>query len=208
MSKIPDYWRPSGPRVIGSIHFSKVPAIISARIETALETSTRSSAGSVSEEIETEKKRRKLRKRLKVLHLPSRDEFEQSVLVGRVKTPEIKIDGETDRFYLTGVGVPGREERHNVNRNVDDADDKISKQIWTEVMEKDDLVVAYTEVTRHDVHNAKMTVEDLEPVIKKGLMTFFETPPSHLIGLVLSFPNFSSDDLRNVAHYALHEKGA
>lgn len=208
MSKIPDYWRPSGPRVINSVHFSKVPPIISARIETALQTSARQGGGSVTDEIETEKKRRNLRRRLKVLHMPTRDGFEELVLVGKVKTPEIKIDGETDRFYLTGVGVPGREERHNLKKNVEDESGKVSNMIWTEVMEKDDLVVAYTEVTEEDVRNAKMTVEDLEPVIKKGLMTFFDTPPSHLIGLVLSLPNLSADDLRNVAHYALHEKGA
>jgi hypothetical protein len=193
--------------VIGSVHFSKVPEIISARIETALETSARSTGGSLGDEIEAEEKRKQLRRRLKVLHMPTRDGFEELVLIGRVQTPEIKIDGNTDRFYLTGVGVPGREERHNVKKSVEDESEKITDQIWTEVMEKDDLVVAYTEVTQEDVHNAKVTTDNLEPVIKKGLMTFFDAPPSHLVGLVLSLPNFSADDLRNVAHYALHEKG-
>lgn len=208
MGAIRKFRLPSGPRVIGSVHFSKVPEIISARIETALETSARSSGGSLGEEIEAEQKRKQLRRRLKVLHMPTREGFEELVLCGRVQTPEIKIDGNTDRFYITGVGIPGREERHNQKKNVEDESGKISKMIWTEVMEKDDLVVAYTEVTKEQVHNAKMVLEDLEGVIKRGLMTFFDTPPSHLVGLVLSLSNFSADDLRNVAHYALHEKGA
>lgn len=193
---------PDGPRVIPSAFLSQVPEVIGARIEAQLK-----AIGSHNE-LEAEKKRSQMRDQLKVLHLPSRSSFESLVLEGKVQNPEVKIDEPTSRVYLVGAGAPDRQERALKERPVDDESEVIAKQLYTDLVDsKDNIVVAYTEISLGEFRSASDKVNELDMATQKGLSFFFKLPASHLTGLVLALANHSTDQLKSIARYALKQKG-
>lgn len=193
---------PNGPRVIPSAFLSQVPDVIGARIETQLQT-----VSAHQNQMVADAKERDLRDRLQVLHIPTREGFEGLALKGRVQTPEVKIDEETSRVYLVGAGSPGRQERHVDTIPVEDEAGVIAEQLYTDIVEKGDIVVAYTEVGLGEFRQAADTVNELGPATRKGLSYFFKLPASHLTGLVLALASHTTSDLRNIAKYALRQKG-
>ena len=206
---------PNGPRVIPSAFLSQVPDVIGARIHSQLKT-----VASHENKIVADAKRRDLKSRLKVLHLPTRDGFESLVLKGRIQTPEIKIDEGTNRVYLVGGGVPGRQERQLQSTPVDDEAGRIAEQIYTDIVEKDNIVIAYTEVSLEEFKSAADKTNELadkvvtmnpqngEPITAaQGLSIFFRVPMSHMTGMVMALHNQTKEELESISLYALKQKG-
>ena len=195
--------KPRGPEYIPSHHLTRVPGAVSARVETMLR-----SIGAHADRLEAAEKQRLARKRMKIIHLPNRKGFERLFLIGRLGTPEIKIDRETSRLYLIGSATPGREERQIENRPVDDEAGMIAEQVYTKVVnEHNDIVVGYTETSFPAFKQAKDKKERLDEHASYGLSQFFQVPPSKLTGVILALRNYSFEEIESIGLYALREKG-
>lgn len=194
---------PDGPEIIPSAFLSRVPDVIAARVQTMID----GIDAHAEHGLEADAQKENLMDRLKLIHLPTRKHFQGALLPGRVQIPEVKIDKETNRYYLVAGGVPGREESHEQLRPVEDEQEIIARQVFTEKTTADDLVVAYTEVSSSEFKDAADKAAGLSQAAQQGLAMFFEIPPTHLTGLVLGLPSLSSQELEETARYALHEKG-
>lgn len=194
---------PDGPEVLPSAFLDRVPDVIAARVQTMLD-----GVGAHAETgLEAAHNQKQLRKKLKVIHLPTRQHFQGLFLPGRLQVPEVKLDELTNRYYLVGGGVPGRQEHHEQLRPVDDEAGIIAQQVFTKKVTAEDLVIGYTEVSRGEFKQAADRASELDQVTVQGLMQFFDIPPTHLTGMILALPDFSIEELEQTARYALHEKG-
>lgn len=199
----PDRRKPRGPEYLPSHHLSRVPDVISSRIETMLK-----SIASHSDKITADAKRTEAQKRLKIIHFPDRKGFERLFLIGRLGIPEVKIDRHTSRVYLVGAATPDRTERQVETRPVEDEAEMIAEQVFTKVVaDRNDIVVGYTEVSLPDFRNAKKQKERLSDAPKEGLAKFFQVPPSKLTGVILALQNYSFEEIESIGLYALREKG-
>lgn len=193
---------PDGPVVMPSAFLSRVPNIIAARVQTMID----GVASHTEHTLEADAKEEDLKDRLKIIHLPTRRHFQGAFLPGRVQIPEIKLDKMTNRYYLVAGGVPGRQEHHRRLKPVDDEAGVIAQQIFTEKVQADDLVIAYTEVSINEFQEAAETAGELSQMAVQGLTSFFDIPPTHMTGLVLALPDTSKSELESIARYALREK--
>lgn len=195
--------KPRGPDYIPSHHLSRVPEAVSLRVETMLR-----SVGAHGDRLEAQQKQKLARKRMKIIHLPDRKGFERLFLIGRLGTPEIKVDRETSRVYLLGSSTPGREERQIETRPVEDEAEIIAEQVYTDVVnEHNDIVVGYTETSFPAFQQAKEKKERLDDHARYGLGQFFQVPPSKLTGVILALRNYSFEEIESIGLYALREKG-
>ena len=186
-----------------SAFLSRVPDVIAARVQTMID----GVEAHADHGLEADAQKEDLKDRLKLIHLPTREHFQGALLPGRVQVPEVKLDQDTNRYYLVAGGVPGREESHNQLRPVDDEAGMISRMVFTEKTTADDLVIAYTEVSSQEFSDAADKADKLSRAGRQGLGAFFEVPPTHITGLVLGLPDFSLKQLEETGRYALHEKG-
>lgn len=186
-----------------SAFISRVPDVIAARVQTMLD----GIGAHAQHGLEAADQKKQLKKKLKIIHLPTRQSFQGLYLPGRLQVPEVKLDDLTNRYYLVGAGVPGRQEHHEQLRPVDDEAGIIAQQVFTKKVTADDLVIGYTEVSRGEFKDAEKKASQLSQIAVQGLMEFFEIPPTHLTGMILALPDFSIEELEQTARYALHEKG-
>lgn len=196
--------KPRGPEYLPAHHLSRVPQVISARVETMIS----SVASHNEDDIARDRARNAARERLKLIHFPRREGFERQFLIGRLGMPEVKIDRETSRVYLAGASTPDRTERHVEKRPVEDQSDMIAEQFFTQVVdEHKDIVVGYTEVSLAEFEQANEKKNQMGDNVRHGLGQFFRIPPSKMTGLVLALQDYSLEQLESIGYYALHEKG-
>ena len=197
---------PSGPRRIPTAYVSQVPDAIAAFVEMQL--SGASLGGqSFTQDVEMELNRSELEKKLSVIHLPHRKTYQEMVLRRRVSMSDVQIDYTTSRFYLVGSGATGREERRVEERPVIDENGRIASQLFTASEIRDDMIVAYTEITRNEYLNAPGKIADITPLGQQGLCQFFQVPPTHLTGIALALVDYETSELEAIGRYALREKG-
>lgn len=197
---------PSGPRRIPSAYVSQVPDAIAAFVEMQL-SGAAMSGDSFTGAIKADMDRAEIEKHLSIIHLPRRKTYQAAVLRRRVSMSEVRIDYTTSRFYLVGSGARGREERTLEERPVQDESDRIASQLFTASDIRNDMVIAYTEITRNEYLAAPETVENITQMGQQGLCSFFQIPPTHLSGLVLALPEYSTEEIEAIGRYALREKG-
>lgn len=193
--------RPLGPRLIPNAFDCQVPDIITARIEINLETAKH------KDPIDAKSTREELLQALEILHLPTREVFESLFLSGQVVIPEVKVDDLTNRLYLTGGSPRGHRVRELRERKVEDEQQRIASELYTHVKQKDGMVLAYTEVSRLEFNRAVEAVNKWPDYVPRGISTFFQIPDTHLPGAVLATPNLTEGEYKNMAYYALKNKG-
>jgi len=193
--------QPLGPRLIPNAFHCQVPDIITARIEVTLQTAKH------KDPIGADIKREELLNALEILHLPTPSTFESLFLSGQIVIPEVKIDEKTNRIYLTGGSPRGHRVRELRERKVKDKQERIAAELYTHVKQKDGMVMAYTEVSRLDFFNAVEQARNWPEYVQVGLTQFFQIPESHLPGALLATPSLTEPEYKDIAYYALKNKG-
>jgi hypothetical protein len=135
----------------------------------------------------------------------SRAEFEQGFLEKRFSPAEVKFDEETDRVYVVGLGLPGREELKLQDRPIKNKHgDIVARDLATVSENKHDIQLCYTEVTWADLRAAESKLEKMNQDMIQGLYTYFECSPYQLVGPLLALESHTNDDLERIARYALY----
>lgn len=198
---IPDRIKPLGIRMIYSGFTDQVPQIIESYV-----TVLRENAAQNVDAEELDYALRNIDQKLHVEHRPDRHSFESAFMAKRAYPAEIKIDPSTDRIYLVGLALPGREELYVVDEDVKDEHGNVvaREQITTSDI-KDDAVLIYTEVSWKDYYTAARRLEAMEPIIQQALCRYFQFPQHLLLGMLLATPGLSDEDLHGIALYALQQ---
>lgn len=148
---------------------------------------------------------RRIEEDIQVEHLPHREAFQQSFLAKRAHPPEIKVDETTDRVYLVGIGVPGREELKVRHLNVRDKNtgDKVGTELVTESVVADDTVISYTELSWTEYRRAEDEAKGLDEAERIGLCRYFNLPPTAVVAAIAATPSLTREERRRIASYAL-----
>ena len=186
--------RPAATRRITNAFDDQVPPIIAAYILTLIE-----SAKDQVDEMDLGHALRKIQDDFAIEHVPDRETFEQSYLRKRISPAEVKVCPNTDRVYLVGLGLPGREELITRMMTLEGTD---IKQPVTDSVIRDDTVLVYTEVSWHAYHTATRRAGDLPDHVRQGLTQYFQVPPHYLSGTLLATPSLTDEDLFRIASYA------
>lgn len=183
--------RPSLIRRYSSGLSDQVPSIVEAYV-----LSTVKGVEQAINEMEVGRALSNLEKKFYVEHVPSRQHFEKAFISRRASPADVKKDPKTDRLYLIGAGLPGREEFF------------MHEQGFTDSVVKDDAVLVYTEVSWTEWRDALATVDRLPQVIQQGLELFYKVPNHNLPATVLALPSVSEDQLYGIAAHALNASGS
>jgi hypothetical protein len=191
--------RPAHDRVLRRSFGDQVPPVIEAYTATliaqALEATDEGEHGNVLERI---------REGLSVHHVARRDEFEQHFLSKRASPCEVKPDWSTQRVYLVGIGLPGREELTVTKVPIKDRYGNTQYYApETHGEQRDDTVLCYTEVTWAELLEAEERVEKLDPQVAQALCKYFGCQPYHLSAAFLALPSYRDEDFYGIALYAL-----
>ena len=192
--------RPPTTRIIRSAFYDRVPDVVSNYLTTLLDQAKRQSSehevGQVMEKIDRD---------FRIEHVPTRDDFEKSFFSGRAHPPEIKVDRDTDRVYLIGLGLPGREEKVLDNRRVKDpkTGDHYMDEVITTSEIFEDTVLTYTEASWPEYRSAHNTANDIPGGVAQAVCSYFDLPPHMFEAVVLATPSLSQDDYYRIGQYVL-----
>jgi len=191
--------RPPAMRVMRQLRGDCVPPVVEAVVR-LFESQVLEQFG----EAEAARVLERLRDQIVVLHVPDRRVFEGLFLRRRVHPVEVRVDWRTERVYLLGVGVPGREELENVRIPVVNRYGETQLYLLETIgVEADDTVVAYTEASWRELAEAEERVERMPAWQRAALLTFFQVPETHLVATVLTLVSLTDEDLLRIAGFVM-----
>jgi hypothetical protein len=190
---------PAHARAIKNCWGDQVPACVEAYVSLLL-----AQALNTSDEHESDHIIRKIKDGITIRHLPRRADF-QAAFERRAAAPaEVKIDWATERVYLVGVGLAGREELEVFKRPVKNRfgeTECYAAETHGEVV--DGTVLTYTEISWQELQAAEARVERMPELVKEKLCSFFQIQPAYLSAAVLALQSYTDEDFHRIAYYVL-----
>lgn len=195
---IPDHRQEHKIRRFRSAFEDLVPAVVWAYVTTLVE----SAKGKV-DEMEIDHALRHIQDNFSIEHRPQPAMFQDAFLERRAHPAEVKIDPQTDRVYLVGLGLPGREELRIEPRDIlDEKGQVVGREPITTTEVMTDAVLVYTEVTWPAYHTASERARNLHDWVRQGLCRYFQIPEHLLTATLLALPGFTDEDLAWIASNA------
>ncbi|RME26214.1 MAG: hypothetical protein D6800_06755 [Candidatus Zixiibacteriota bacterium] len=193
---IPFRRKPDPQRFIGSALEDKVPDFILAQMAVSERFATYTAQELELRDPELE------RERITVERLPDRKAFEQAFLSKRASNPTIQFDEATDRIYLVGLGLPGREELVLEERYVKNRyGDKVAKELVTLSVIREDTVLSFAEISWPEYREVCDLHDRLPPAVQTAVAKYFKTVPDSLLPVLASLPTLTEEDYYRIAGY-------
>jgi len=190
--------RPIAPRQIRTALSDQVPSVVEAYVTVTVE-----GAKQAVNEMELDFALRKIQDGLSVEHLVDRYAFERAFIARRAAPAELKVDPDTDRVYLIGIGMPGREELELQDVPIKNKNGQLLvRDLVTQGVVHDDAVLSYTEVSWAELRTAEERVHNMSEDLKLGLCRYFQMSPNNLLGAVVATPSMTNEDYHWIAYYA------
>lgn len=200
---IPYRRRPLKTRVLHSAYVDQVPPVISSYVDVMI-----AQALQATDESMQEHTIRRITHGITIEHVPTREVFEKAFVSKRAAPAEIKICSETDRIYIVGVGLPGREEL--TTERVPHVNPFTKVMEGTEIITmgsiKEDTILTYTEVSWREYREATDLVNNFHPMVRQGLAKYFQMPEHYTVGIVLATPSMTEENYHEIASYALNPR--